>query len=99
MAVVRVTDVDMLEYQSLIRRSLASGICIMALVASATDCKRHMPMPATTIINSSTTPKPAAKRVPTFQFVMRLSFLFLVLASACAQMLTMGVETDASTGQ
>src|SRR5450830_872009 len=94
MAVVRVIDVAMLEYQSLISHSLASGICIMALVASATVCKRQIPMAVTISINANTKPKPAAKRFLTFQSLMHLP-LFMSAALMPQRFL---LKLDASTG-
>jgi len=96
--VVRVIEVEIFEYQSLINRSLASGICIMALVASATDCRRQMPIAATIAIISNTTPKPAAKRVPTFQFFMRLS-LFCAGVEPDRLRRRYWIAEDASTGE
>src|SRR5471032_3168175 len=67
-AVTRRTLVWISKYQSLIRRSLASGCCIIECVASATVCRRQMPMPVISVVRNNTRPKPAVRRAPIFQF-------------------------------
>ena len=70
MAEVRRTLVWISRYQSLIMRSLASGCCIMSCVAWATFCIWLMPIAVINIINTNTSPKPPASRVPMFRFFM-----------------------------
>ena len=75
MAVVRVTAVLMAWYQSLIMRSLASGVCVMSRVAWATVARRQMPMAAMTSIRASTTPKPMLRRARVLRLFMACLFL------------------------
>ncbi len=64
MAVVRATATLTLLFQSLIRRSLVSGSCIICCVALPTECNCHMPMAVITTANASTTAKPRPRRAP-----------------------------------
>ncbi|MOA61302.1 hypothetical protein D3C78_1864030 [compost metagenome] len=52
----------------------------MSRVASATACKRQMPMPATKAISNTMTRKPRPKRIPILRFFKLMTLFFYELA-------------------
>ena len=75
MAVVRATATLTLLFQSLMRRSLVSGSCIICCVAWPTECNCHRPMAVISTANISTAANPNPKRAPMFSLVNFIEFI------------------------